>query len=106
MSCTRLEHLGATRAQLPSFQSALGGILASVLPLEAACAGLARRLDRRDVDPRSLVPAALALEHQAAEIGVRAVETAAELVGVRSYGSGGAIAVRRFDVACDREHWL
>ncbi|OKI09452.1 hypothetical protein A6A06_01745 [Streptomyces sp. CB02923] len=99
-----ISHLNASRADLPSFQSALGEILSAVLPMEAACAGLARRLDERITDPRSLTPALLALKHQAAETAVRAVETAAELVGVASYAADGTAARLLRDVHAARFH--
>ncbi|MGW6457502.1 acyl-CoA dehydrogenase family protein [Streptomyces sp. NPDC055078] len=101
---SRVNHLGAARAHLPSFQSALGEILSAVLPLEAATAGLARRLDERDVDPRGLLPAALALKDQAARTAVQAVELAAELVGVASYSATGAASRLIRDVQAARYH--
>lgn len=86
---SRITHLDAARAELPSFQSGLGDILAAALPLEVACAALARQLDERATDPRSLVPALLALKHQTAELATTAVGLAAELVGVMSYSATG-----------------
>ncbi|MFE8945380.1 acyl-CoA dehydrogenase family protein [Streptomyces sp. NPDC007856] len=101
---SRISHLDAARAELPSFQSALGDIVSSVLPLEAATAGLARQLDEHRTDPRSLVPAMLALKDQAAQTAVRAVEQAAELVGVASYSATGPASRLVRDVQAARFH--
>ena len=104
LSTSRLAHLDAARADLPSFQSLLGDVVAAVLPMEAACAGLARLLDERAVDPRSLLPSMLALKHEAAAVTTRAVEAAAELVGVRSYSSGGTASRLWRDAQAARYH--
>ncbi|WP_052168643.1 acyl-CoA dehydrogenase family protein [Actinoalloteichus spitiensis] len=99
-----ISHLGASRAALPSFQAALGDIYAEVLPLEAACVGLARQLDEDRVDPRTLAPALMALKHQSVEIAIRAVEMASELVGVASYSSSGTASRLIRDVHAVRFH--
>ncbi|MEX5634489.1 acyl-CoA dehydrogenase family protein [Parafrankia sp. FMc2] len=101
---SRVSHLEVTRAALPSFQSALGDILADVLPLEVACAGLARQLDEHKTDPRDLTPAMLALKQQAIEKTIRAVELAAELVGVASYAAHGPASRLIRDVHAARYH--
>ena len=101
---SRLAHLNAARAELPSFQSLLGDVVSAVLPMEVACAGLARALDDRDNDPRSLLPAMLALKSEAAGVTGRAVEAAAELVGVRSYGSSGSASRLWRDAQAARYH--
>ncbi|MFD6286214.1 acyl-CoA dehydrogenase family protein [Streptomyces sp. NPDC060205] len=100
----RITHLGASRSELPSFQSALGALLVEVLPLEAACAGLARQLDARTADPRSLIPALLALKCRAAELATRAVEAASELVGVASYAATGTASRLLRDAHAARFH--
>lgn len=104
LSNSRISHLGAHRAELPSFQSALGDILASVLPLEAACLALARRLDEHEVDARSLAPALMALKHDGVEKAIKAVELTSELVGVASYSSSGPAPRMIRDVHATRFH--
>ncbi|WP_158889683.1 acyl-CoA dehydrogenase family protein [Amycolatopsis anabasis] len=101
---SKISHIGATRAALPSFQSTLGEIYTEVLPLETACAGLAQQLEERKTDPRSLVPTALALRHQSVEKAIRAVEMASELVGVASYSAKGAASRLVRDVHAVRFH--
>ncbi|MGW6015207.1 acyl-CoA dehydrogenase family protein [Streptomyces sp. NPDC055210] len=101
---SRITHLGAARSELPSFQSALGALLVDVLPLEAACAGLARQLDARTADPRSLTPALLALKCRAAELATRAVEATSELVGVASYAATGTASRLLRDAHAARFH--
>ncbi|PSM41107.1 hypothetical protein C6Y14_22885 [Streptomyces dioscori] len=101
---SRVTHLGASRSELPSFQSALGAVLVDVLPLEAACAGLARQLDARTADPRSLTPALLALKCRAAELATRAVEATSELVGVASYAATGTASRLLRDAHAARFH--
>ncbi|RJO70174.1 acyl-CoA dehydrogenase [Nocardia panacis] len=101
---SRITHLNASRAELPSFQNALGEILTSVMTMEAACAQLARLLDEGKTDARSLLPAMLALKYQAAEKAIHAVEMTAELVGVASYSANGPVTRLIRDVHAARFH--
>ncbi|WP_424186633.1 acyl-CoA dehydrogenase family protein [Actinokineospora sp. G85] len=104
LASSKVSHLGSSRAELPSFQSELGELMATVLPLEAACAGLARLLEERRTDPRTLVPAMLALKHDGVEKAIRAVEMASELVGVASYAAKGPASRLLRDVHATRYH--
>lgn len=100
----RLEHLGCSRADLPTLQTQLGELVSSTLAIEAACVGVAERLDRRLGDPRALLPAALALKHAAIEACVRFVDGAAELVGGSAYARTSALARLLRDVEAIRFH--
>lgn len=104
LGASRIVHLDASRAQLPSFQSALGDIMAEVLPMEWACAGLARQLGEKGSDPRTLIPSMLALKQQAAQLATTAVERASELVGVASYAADGKVARLLRDAHAARYH--
>nr|BFF04724.1 hypothetical protein GCM10020241_63990 [Streptoalloteichus tenebrarius] len=104
LSRARINHLDATRAELPSFQSALGEIMTALLPMDAACAGLARKLGEHEADSRSLLPAMLALKLQAATQAIRAVELTTELVGVGSYSAKGTASRLLRDVHAARYH--
>lgn len=101
---SKISYLGARRADLPSFQSALGDILVEILPLDAACARIAGLIDERKLDPRNLTPAVLALRHQSVDIAIRAVELASELVGVASYSATGPASRLIRDVHAARYH--
>ncbi|MBQ1082434.1 MULTISPECIES: acyl-CoA dehydrogenase family protein [unclassified Nocardiopsis] len=101
---SRITHLNASRAQLPSFQGALGDIMSLVLPMEWACAGLARQLGEKGTDPRALIPSALALKQQTAQLATTAVAMAAELVGVGSYSANGKVARLLRDAQAARYH--
>lgn len=101
---SRLPHLAATRADLPSVQSQLGEAMAGVLSLEAACTGLARAFGAAERDAAALLPVALAVKHAAAEACARSVADAAELVGARSYARGGVLARCWRDVQAARFH--
>jgi alkylation response protein AidB-like acyl-CoA dehydrogenase len=92
------------RAASPSAQAALGESLAGALSIEAACAAIAERMDRKESDPRCLVPAALAVKHVAVDACIRAVEGAAELLGAKSYGRTEKLARLWRDVQAARFH--
>ncbi|MBR8740608.1 acyl-CoA dehydrogenase family protein [Nocardiopsis sp. MG754419] len=104
LRASRITHLGASRAQLPSFQAALGDLMSLVMPMEWACAGLARRLGEKDGDPRALIPSLLALKQQTAGLATTAVQMASELVGVGSYAATGKVARLLRDAQAARYH--
>lgn len=99
-----LAYLGSTRAALTTVQAQLGQLVAGTLALDAACAGIADRLDHRLADARDLVPLAVAIKHQSIDICIRAVEGAAELVGSGSYAQAGVLARLWRDVQAARFH--
>ncbi len=101
---SRLSYLDATRAVLPSVQAQLGELAAGMLTVETACAGVAAALDSRRHDPRSLLPAALAMKHASVEICTRAVEGAVELLGGQAYARTGTLARLWRDVQGARFH--
>jgi alkylation response protein AidB-like acyl-CoA dehydrogenase len=86
----RIEHLSSTRAELPSFQNMIGEQLAGLLTLEAACAGLAARMEAR-VDPQQLLAPALALKQHAVRVIPEAVARLAEACGGAAYGRSSPI---------------
>jgi alkylation response protein AidB-like acyl-CoA dehydrogenase len=80
----RIAHLGHPRAELPSYQAAIGDSVADLLALEAACADVARRMDAGAL-PERLVGAALAVKQQAVRVVPEFVGTLAEACGGASY---------------------
>ena len=84
MGKLRIAHLGQSRAELPSYQAALGDHVADLLTLEAACADVARRMDA-GAAPEQLVATALAVKQQAVRVVPAAVGAFAEACGGASY---------------------
>jgi alkylation response protein AidB-like acyl-CoA dehydrogenase len=82
----RIAHLDQARAELPSFQAAIGDSVADLLALEAACADVSRRMDGGAL-PERLVGAALAVKQ-------RAVRVVPEFVGALAEACGGASYAR------------
>jgi alkylation response protein AidB-like acyl-CoA dehydrogenase len=101
---TVLPNDSSRRATLPSVQAALGESVSRTLALEASCAGVAERIDRRQCDARSLLPTAVAIKHVAVEICIRAVGDIAELIGGKSYARTGKLARLWRDVQAARFH--
>jgi alkylation response protein AidB-like acyl-CoA dehydrogenase len=99
-----IPYLKAARAELPSFQSLFGELVAEALVMESACVGVAALFDRRDRDPRGLLPLAIALKHTAVEICTRAVADACELAGAQSYSRNGILERLWRDVQGARFH--
>ncbi|WP_169952700.1 acyl-CoA dehydrogenase family protein [Microbispora sp. H11081] len=86
----RIAHLGAARAELPSYQATLGEHVAALLTLEAGCAAVAARMDA-GADPQALLAAALAVKQQAVRTVPDLVAAVAECAGGVSYGKGGVL---------------
>ncbi|MGQ0841390.1 acyl-CoA dehydrogenase family protein [Actinokineospora sp.] len=84
MGRLRIAHLDSSRAELPSYQAALGDHVAALLTLESACADVARRMDA-GAAPEYLVSAALAVKQQAVRAVPDAVGAFAEACGGASY---------------------
>lgn len=84
MGALRIAHLGQTRAELPSYQAALGDPVADLLTAEAACADVARRMDA-GATPEQLVGTALAVKQHAVRAVPAAVGALAEACGGASY---------------------
>jgi alkylation response protein AidB-like acyl-CoA dehydrogenase len=101
---TVLPVVGVSRANSPTVQGTFGESLAGAIALEAACAAVADRIDRRQCDARSLVPTAVAMKHVAVEACIGAVEGAAELLGAKSYARRGKLARLWRDVQAARFH--
>ena len=80
----QIAHLGAARAELPSFQAAIGDHVATMLTVDAACASLADQLDR-GADPRALLPACLGVKQVATEAVPALVAALAEACGGIAY---------------------
>lgn len=81
----RIGHLGATRAELPSYQAILGDPVAHLLTLEAGCVAVASAMDAGG-DPNDLLAAALAVKQQASTVVPDLVAAVAEACGGMSYG--------------------
>jgi alkylation response protein AidB-like acyl-CoA dehydrogenase len=81
----RIEHLAANRAQLPTFQNAIGEQVASLLTLELACAGLAARFEAR-TSPQQLLAPALALKQHAIRVIPEILSRLSEACGGAAYG--------------------
>ena len=77
----RIEHLDASRSELPSFQSALGQRIGALLTLELACSALATSMDRKESPHQLLAPALAVKQH--------AVEVIPELLGAFVESCGG-----------------
>jgi alkylation response protein AidB-like acyl-CoA dehydrogenase len=77
----RVEHLNASRSELPSFQSAIGRQISAVLTIELACSGLAKSMDAKERAQRLLAPALAVKQH--------AVEVLPELLGMFVESCGG-----------------
>jgi len=99
----RISHLGAPRAELPSYQGVVGNAAADLLVLEAGCAGLAARMDRGD-DPVALLAAALAVKERAAAAVPAAVAAVAESCGGAAYAGRGELARLWRDAQAVRFH--
>jgi alkylation response protein AidB-like acyl-CoA dehydrogenase len=104
MTNTRPPHLNVARAELPNVQSELGELMARVLAAESACNGIARQIDDRRSDPRSVLPLAIALKHTGVDACIAAVEGVAELAGGRSYARSALLARLWRDVQAARFH--
>src|SRR5688572_13807203 len=81
---SRINHLGASRDRLPSYQGAIGDHAASLLTLEAACANLAGLMGQGG-SPQALLPLCLAVKQQAMDIVPDAVTAAIEACGGMAY---------------------
>ncbi|SDH48810.1 Acyl-CoA dehydrogenase [Actinokineospora alba] len=99
----RISHLGARRADLPSYQAAVGQASADLLALEAGCAGLAARMDA-GADPATLIEPALAVKERAAVAVPAAVAALVESCGGMAYGANGALSRLWRDAQAIRFH--
>jgi alkylation response protein AidB-like acyl-CoA dehydrogenase len=77
----RIDHLDASRSELPSFQSAIGRQIGALLTLELACSALAMSMERKESPQKLLAPALAVKQH--------AVEVVPELLGVFFESCGG-----------------
>jgi alkylation response protein AidB-like acyl-CoA dehydrogenase len=82
----RIDHLGASRSELPSFQSAVGRQIGALLTLELACSALAMSMERKESPQQLLAPALAVKQH--------AVEVIPELLGVFIESCGGVAYTR------------
>lgn len=82
----RIEHLDASRSELPTFQSAVGRQIGALLTLELACSALAMSMERRESPQQLLAPALAVKQH--------AVEVVPELLGVLAESCGGVAYTR------------
>jgi len=87
---SRIAHLDAVRAELPSFQGILGQQAAALLTLETSCAGLARAMDARQ-DPQLLLAAALGLKQHAVRIIPEALGALADACGGIAYSRASTL---------------
>jgi alkylation response protein AidB-like acyl-CoA dehydrogenase len=81
---TRIAHLDAPRAELPSFQGPIGQQVAALLTLELAAAGLAGTFHAKR-NPQALLAPALALKQHAVRIIPEILGTFAETCGGAAY---------------------
>ncbi|MEW9528647.1 acyl-CoA dehydrogenase family protein [Microbispora sp. NPDC049125] len=86
----RIAHLDAARAELPSYQAAIGEHVADLLTLEAACANTAARMDA-GVAPQTLLAGALAVKQRAVRAVPDLVAALAECAGGASYARKGPL---------------
>jgi alkylation response protein AidB-like acyl-CoA dehydrogenase len=84
MGRTRVAHLDAARAELPSFQGELGDQVGPLLTLAAGVLAVAAAMDSGD-DPERLLPTALALKQHSIAVIPRAVAALAESCGGQAY---------------------
>jgi alkylation response protein AidB-like acyl-CoA dehydrogenase len=82
----RIDHLDASRSELPSFQSAVGRQISALLTLELACSAIALSMERKE-SPQQLLAAALAVKQHA-------VDVVPQLLGVLVESCGGAAYTR------------
>ncbi|NVE00065.1 acyl-CoA dehydrogenase family protein [Massilia sp. BJB1822] len=87
---SRIAHLDAARAELPSFQAIVGQHAAALLTLESACAGLARAMDAKQ-DPQGLLAAALGLKQHAIRVVPEALGAFAEACGGIAYARSSTL---------------
>jgi alkylation response protein AidB-like acyl-CoA dehydrogenase len=86
----RIRHLDAVRAELPSYQAVVGDAVSDLLTIEAACAGLAARMDA-GADPRDLLPAALAVKQRSVDAIPAVVDRVAEACGGVAYARSAGL---------------
>lgn len=86
----RIRHLDAVRAELPSYQAVAGDAAADLLTIEAACSGLAARMDA-GVDPRDLLPAAVAVKQRSVDAIPAVVDRLAEACGGIAYARASGL---------------
>ncbi|HEY0484913.1 MAG TPA: acyl-CoA dehydrogenase family protein [Mycobacteriales bacterium] len=77
---TRVHHLDARRADLPSTHQTVGDVLTEMLTVQAACLGLAGRMGEGGA-PDALLPHAVAVKQRCADAVTAAVGRLAECVG-------------------------
>jgi alkylation response protein AidB-like acyl-CoA dehydrogenase len=102
--CARPTDVDGARGELATVQSRLGELVAGIVTIEAACAGVAAQMDTRRHDPRQLVPIAIGIKHEAVDVCARAMEGLAELAGGKSYRREALLARLWRDVQAARFH--
>jgi alkylation response protein AidB-like acyl-CoA dehydrogenase len=90
LSHMRIDHLGAVRSELPSFQFGVGQQIAALLTLESASAALAMRMDAH-ANPQLLIAPALALKQHAIRLIPEILSGFAEACGGASYSRSSAL---------------
>jgi alkylation response protein AidB-like acyl-CoA dehydrogenase len=87
-----LQYQGAMRADLVTFQAAVGDSISRLATLEMACLHLASLLDSGKHDPRSLLPLGLALKDRMTDTVTGVVGDLVETVGAQAYGRAGRLS--------------
>jgi len=104
MRVSSVRSIGATRAEIPSFQSATGEAVARLLTIDAACESLCRAIDDETHDPSQLLLAAIATKHTCLNDAVALVESLLEIVGASAYSNGHELSRLLRDVQAARFH--
>lgn len=104
LTASPLSYLEATRADIPTFQAALGDAVGRLVAVELACHRLAAMVDDRDRDPRAVLPLALGLKNEASQTVIAAVDGLVEVVGAQAYGSASRLGRLWRDVHALRFH--
>jgi alkylation response protein AidB-like acyl-CoA dehydrogenase len=104
LASSRLDYLGAARAELPSLQAALGEAVARLVAVEAGCVTLAAIVDDPAVDPKEVMPLALALKHAGSDLLLGVVDEVFELPGASAYGRQGELGRLLRDARAARFH--
>jgi alkylation response protein AidB-like acyl-CoA dehydrogenase len=81
---TRVHHLDARRADLPSTHQVVGDVLSEVLTVQAACLGIADRM-AGGARPEDLLPHGIALKQRCADAVTAGVGRVGECIGAQSF---------------------
>lgn len=104
LSRAPMQHLGAMRSDLPTFQAVVGDAVGRLAVVELACVELASRFDRGEHDARALLPLGLALKQQVATTVPQVLSDLVEAVGAQAYGTASRLGRLWRDAQAARFH--